>query len=62
MKVADIVYIIIMILGGIACLIAALDMYKVKGFKIKNEIIKHVIYFVAVLCGLLSFIMDIIMF
>ena len=61
MKVADIVYIIILILGGIACLIAALDIYNVKGFKIKNEIIEFVISFIAVLCGLLLFIMEIFM-
>lgn len=54
-------YIILFILSVVFWGLAALDVYKLFGFSIKNPVVKLIIYFGAISCGLIDFIIDIYM-
>ena len=54
----EIIDITVMIVGGIACLIAYMDLKNIRGFKIKNDIIRNILYLLVIVCGLIFFITD----
>ncbi|MCH5304311.1 MAG: hypothetical protein J1E41_05560 [Ruminococcus sp.] len=55
---SDIIRIITVILGGISFVFVALDWCKV--FKLKNKIVKFIVYFTFVICALIFEIDDIV--
>ena len=52
--------IVVIAAGGISLLFSVMDIYKIGGFQMNSTIIKFIVYLVAVICGLLIFIIDLV--
>lgn len=50
----------VMVVGLLCFIIGALDVNEFKGFKIKNTFLKFIIYLLAVICGFLFWILDVV--